>query len=396
MNAATMPHSPDSVQPKAPPRLVFVRQQFSPFGGGELILDRMIGALAARGLKIALLARAWTERDDVEFIECDPPRFPRFLRERRFARAACDRLAHEAAAIVQAHERIPCCDIFRAGDGVHAAYLAARGRGMGPLARAAQALSPFHRNIVALERTLFASPRLKAVIVNSAMVADEIVRYYAYPRECIHLIPNGIDLERFSPAAGAKHRAEVRRRLGVAADRPVALFLGSGYGRKGLGSAIEAMARSKSDAELWVIGHDRRPTIYAAQAARAGLADRFRLIGPVRDPLPYYAAADILVLPVIYDPFPSTVLESLACGLPVVTSTGCGGRDAVAQLDSALVRDTFDVEGLAHAIDRAFALAAKPATMYAARAVASEYSVDKMIERLLALYETLIKSRGSA
>lgn len=390
MNATTMPQSPNPVQPKGQPRLIFVRQRFSPFGGGELILDRMIDVLAARGLRVALLARAWTGRDDIEFIPCDPPRFPRFLRERRFADAACALIAGERNAIVQAHERIPCCDIFRAGDGVHAAFLAARARGMNPLARTAQALSLFHRNTLALEKAMFESPRLKAVIVNSAMVADDLTRHYAFPRDRIHLIPNGIDLDRFSPAAPSAHRAAVRRKLGVAADRPVALFLGSGYGRKGLKSAIAAVARSKSNAELWVIGRDRRPAAYAAQAARAGLGDRFRLIGPTGDPLPYYAAADILLLPAIYDPFPSTVLEALACGLPVVTSTGCGARDAAAKLNPALVRDALDVDGLAEAIDRAFALAAKPATTDAARAIASDYGTETMIGRLLALYKPLL------
>ena len=47
-----------------------------------------------------------------------------------------------------------------------------------------------------------------------------------------------------------------------------------------------------------------------------------RLIGPA-DPLPYYAAADALILPSFYDPFPSTVIEALACGLPVVTTIAC-------------------------------------------------------------------------
>ena len=385
-----MPHPFVSVQSRAPRRVIFVRQRFSQFGGGELILDRTISAMIAQGVEVALLARSWTGRQDIEFIRCDPRRVPRFRRERQFALAACRRLAQETGSLVQSHERMPCCDIFRAGDGVHAAFVEQRARGLSKFARAAVALHPFHRSVIALEREMFSSPRLKAVIANSQMVASEIVRHFGFPHEHIHLVPNGIDLAHFRPEARDRHRAEVRMRLGTAPDRPVVLFVGSGFKRKGLDSAIAALAASGTDAELWVIGHDRRPGAYASAAERAGVrAPRFRMIGPVNDPLPYYAAADALILPSVYDPFPSTVIEALACGLPVVTSTGCGARDAVARLDPALVRDAHDIDGLAAALRRALDLAAEPATIGRARAISSNYDMDRMIELTLAVYAGL-------
>jgi len=118
-----MPHHNPSVQPEDAPKIIFVRQQFSAFGGAELILDRTLEALGARGHKVALLGRSWREdRSNVGFIRCDPPKVTRSLREMMFARAACRVLKRYPHSLVQAHERIPCCDIFRAGDGVHAAY----------------------------------------------------------------------------------------------------------------------------------------------------------------------------------------------------------------------------------------------------------------------------------
>jgi UDP-glucose:(heptosyl)LPS alpha-1,3-glucosyltransferase len=237
---------------------------------------------------------------------------------------------------------------------------------------------------------MFASKRLKAVLANSQMVADEIVGHFGFPREKIHLVPNGIDLARFHPDARGRYRAEVRKLVGTAQDRPVVLFVGSGFKRKGLGAAIAALAASRSDAELWVIGHDRQPAAYATMAERAGIPrERFRMIGPVEDPLPYYAGADALILPSIYDPFPSTVIEALACGLPVVTSTGCGARDAVTRLDPALVRDAGDIDGLAAAINRALELATKMTTIERTRAIASEYDMGRMIERTLAVHDTI-------
>ena len=387
-----MPHPAPPVQPEAD-RIIFVRQQFSQFGGAELILDRLLAALAARGKRVALLGRSWRGGGDVEFIRCDPPKMTRALRETLFAHAACRLIAHEKGTLVQAHERVPCCDLFRAGDGVHAAYLEAKRRTQTAFGQLKDRLSLFHRNTLALERKLFTSPRLQAIIVNSAMVADDIVRHFGFPRARIHLVPNGIDLTRFRPEARNEHRAAVRARLGVPAAKPVALFVGSGFERKGLRAAIHAAAAC--DAELWAIGHDRRPASFAAAAARAGLGQRFRLIGPT-DPLPYYAAADVLILPSFYDPFPSTVIEALACGLPVVTTTGCGARDVVKRLDLRLVRDALDREGLAQALRAALDLATKRETAARARAIAEEFGIDAMVERMLAVHERVRAAKAGA
>jgi UDP-glucose:(heptosyl)LPS alpha-1,3-glucosyltransferase len=387
-----MPHLAPPVQ-IATGRTIFVRQQFSQFGGAELILDRILTALAARGKRVALLGRSWHGGRDVGFIRCDPPKVTRAWRETLFAHAACDLVAREKDALIQAHERVPCCDIFRAGDGVHAAYLEQKQRTQSAFGRFADRLSLFHSNTLALERKLFASPRLQAAIVNSEMVAGDIVRYFGFPRGRIHLVPNGIDLSRFRPEVRNEHRAAVRARLGVPAAKPVALLVGSGFERKGLRAAIHAAAAC--DAELWAIGHDRRPVHFVVEAERAGLGAHFRLIGAT-DPLPYYAAADALILPSFYDPFPSTVIEALACGLPVVTTTGCGARDVVRQLDARLVRDVLDREGLAEALRVAFELAAKSDTVIRARAIAEGFGSNRMVDRMLAVHDLVRAAKASA
>ncbi|MBX3535827.1 MAG: glycosyltransferase, partial [Xanthobacteraceae bacterium] len=215
------------------PKIAFVRQKFSRFGGGELILDRTIGALAKRGAAITIIAREWEPHAGIEFRRCDPARSPRTTRDSRFARTACEIIATLPGALVQSHERLSCCDIYRAGDGVHAAYLAHRARGLSALRRFFQNVSGYHRDVLRLEREMFASPRLKAVIVNARMVADEIVAHFAYPRERIHLIQNGIDLSRFDEATLDRLRAETRNKLGLS-GRKVLVIVGSGYERKGV------------------------------------------------------------------------------------------------------------------------------------------------------------------
>lgn len=371
------------------PKLTFVRQRFSRFGGGELILNRTIEALAARGISVSIVAREWEPHDGVAFHRCDPARSPRSTRDSRFAKAACEIVSAMPDTLVQSHERMACCDIYRAGDGVHAAYLAHRARGMGPVKRFFQNISGYHRDVARLEREMFASQRLKAVIVNSQMVADEIAGHFAYPRESIHLIPNGIDLSRFDEAKLSVLRAETRNRLAIAANAKVLVLVGSGYERKGVAQAIEALARSESGATLLVIGNEKRVSRYQSLAKRLRVSENTRFLGRQENVLPYLAAADAMILPSIYDPFPSATLEGFASGLPVITSEACGARDIAREIDPRLVRDANDVAGLADAISAALALSEKPDTKQRARAIAARFDMNAMAERMLALYEKL-------
>lgn len=368
------------------PKIAFVRQKFSRFGGGELILDRTIDALAKRGAAITIIAREWEPHAGIEFRRCDPARSPRTTRDSRFARAACEIITTLPGALVQSHERLSCCDIYRAGDGVHAAYLAHRARGLSAVRRFFQNVSGYHRDVLRLEREMFASPRLKAVIVNSQMVADEIVAHFAYPRERIHLIQNGIDLSRFDEATLDRLRAETRSKLGLS-GRKVLVIVGSGYERKGVAQAIEALARSKSGAALLVIGHEKRISRYRSLAKRLGIASGVHFLGKQENVLPYLAASDAMILPSIYDPFPSAALEGFAAGLPVITSEACGARDIAREIDTGLVRDANDIDGLSEAIKTALALSGEPETKQRTRAIAARFDMESMAERMLALYE---------
>jgi UDP-glucose:(heptosyl)LPS alpha-1,3-glucosyltransferase len=387
-----MPQPSPTVQPAMPfPKIAFVRQRFSRFGGGELMLDRTLSALSARGVALSIVAREWEPHEGIEFHRCDPPRVPRGRRDSRFAEAACRIIATLPGTLVQSHERLSCCDIYRAGDGVHAAYLAHRARGMSFFKRLFQAISPYHRDVLALERAMFASPRLKAVIVNAEMVADEIAAHFGFPRERIHFIPNGIDLGRFDTTALKTLRDETKKRLGLRAYQKCLVIIGSGYERKGVAQAIQALAASGIGASLLVIGHEKRISYYANLASTFGIRENVHFLGKQPNVIPYLAAADAMILPSVYDPFPSAVLEGLAAGLPVITSESCGARDVVRELDPALIRNANDIAGLSDAISIAFALSDQPDTKDRARAIAARFDTASMADRMIALYERIAK-----
>jgi UDP-glucose:(heptosyl)LPS alpha-1,3-glucosyltransferase len=245
--------------------------------------------------------------------------------------------------VVQSHERTLGQDVYRAGEGCHRAWLAARGR---------SGRGVYNAVVVALERRVFATtPKIVAI---ARAGKAEIERLYAVPPSRVRVVYNGVDLERFHPGAAAL-RATARADAGVPADAPALLFVGSGFERKGLATAIAALAHLPDAARLVVAGKGD-PAPYQAQAERLGLAMRIAWLGARPDVERWYAAADVVVLPTVYEPFGNVHLEALASGVPIVTTTRAGGAEIVTD-DCGAVVQPGDAAAIARAVTR---LAAGP------------------------------------
>ncbi|MEP7329939.1 MAG: glycosyltransferase family 4 protein [Betaproteobacteria bacterium] len=375
-------------------QLAIIRQRYTPFGGAERFVERALDALSTQGIDILLLTRRWPAGTNalVRPIIVNPRYLGRTMRDATFARSVCATLASMPPTLVQSHERIACCDIYRSGDGVHAAWVEERMRDASPLARLALAASPYHRYMLAAERRLYASPRLQRVICISTMVQTEIHERFGLPRERLPVIYNAIDPAVFNPALRA-HRDDIRARHGIARDAVVFLLVGSAYARKGVGRAIEALALLPPGAHLLVVGRDRAPGRYARLAQRLGLADRVTFAGAQTDPKPYYGAADAFVLPTLYDALSNAVLEALACGLPVVTSDRCGAGELVAAHVAGTVCPARDIvaiaQGMSALLDPAHRARASAGALDAVRPLTPE----AMAHRLTALYAELLEHR---
>lgn len=173
------------------------------------------------------------------------------------------------------------------------------------------------------------------IVVPSVREMENLIQQYHAPVHRVGLIPCGVNLERFKPM----DRSLARARLGIAAADEAVLFVGRFAPLKGLDRLIRAVAALKvrrPAIRLLVIGGDglRSPSTreYRNLAADLGIADRVAFAGRVDQPdlPPYYSAADLLALPSHYESFGLVVLESLACGTPVV-ATPVGTVEAVIQ-----------------------------------------------------------------
>ncbi len=383
--------------PKSLTSIAFVRRSYRPDGGAERIIARLLEGLVthaqAEQLLIHMIAQKWQSANDsaVNFIRLKKRGLTRTQQFKAFSHDVRTLLDQQQFDIVQSHERIPGCQIYRAGDGVHKQWLELRKRF---LASKLQALSwdfsAYHRTLLQAERELFAHPRLAHVICNSQQIKTDILRHYpATDPDKLVVIYNGIDVARYQPVdKTAKQRA--RARLKLAPDKPLALFVGSGFERKGLGLLLEALA-SASDWVLLVVGGDKRSPYYQALAERLGVADRVRFCGVCADVRPFYAAVDLLVHPAYYDPAPNVVLEALACGLGVVLSDACGNAELIRENQEGMVVPVGSREKLADALSVLSADREQLASLgVRGRQLALQFPLQRMVTEMIGLYQNVL------
>jgi len=302
--------------------IAFARRGYSPSGGAEAYLKRLAQGVVDLGHEARLVAtddwptNEWSFGSITRVKANSAIGFADELKTTR-PQLSCD--------VLMSLERVWCCNVYRAGDGVHQAWLNRRRRFEMPLQRFVRSLNRNHRDILQLEESLFARGGAGRVIANSEMVKDEIVDLYRYPADKIDLVRNGVPLDRFrsDPALREKSRVDLK----LKPDEVALLFAGSGWERKGLRFAIEAFELCRDrKLRLLVAG---RGDARGYKPKRFFTEEPIRFLGEVADLRPIYAAADIFILPSVYDPFSNACLEALASGLPVITTRDNGFSEII-------------------------------------------------------------------
>ena len=363
-------------------RLALICRPLRFHGGVETATAGLMGELLRRGHAIDLLTTSGQEDwPGVTVRRLPVLRRPSVLRLLSFALAARRAVSGAGYDIVQSHERGLRQDIYRAGEGVHRAYLTAMGRRW-------SGLSPRHRLVCALETRIFRLRSARLVVAISRGGKAEIERLYRTPPERVSLVYNGVDLGRFHPRNRARFGPTARDELGLRADSWAILFVGSGFERKGLGPLIQGLARvADARCRLVVAGRgDTRP--YRELAGRLGLDGRVTWVGAYRDVERLYAAADVVALPALYEPFGNVHLEALAAGVPVLTSARAGGSELVSRGENGWVVSVPSGEAIAEGL-RALHESERDTLAEAARASAEPFTYAAQADAFEALYRTL-------
>jgi UDP-glucose:(heptosyl)LPS alpha-1,3-glucosyltransferase len=367
--------------------IVFVRRGYSPTGGAEAYLKRLARGVMEAGHDVQLLATndwpagEWPFGSITYLSSKSPVEFASELERMR---------AQFPFEILFSLERVWSCDVYRAGDGVHRAWLERRRKFELPLKRFVRSLSSKHQDLLRLEQSLFSGGNTKRVIAASQMVKDEIVNLYGYPADKIDIVRNGVPLKKFR--FGPELREKSREELNLKPDQIALLFAGSGWERKGLLFAIQAAALCKDRKMRLLVAGRGNARLYKTRRLRFWREEPVQFLGEVADMLRVYAAADIFFLPTIYDPFSNACLEALACGLPVITTRSNGFSEIIEDgVHGSIVDHAGDLLALRDAIRLWSDPSRRAAARSANRQLAAQFDISQNINETLAILCSVAK-----
>jgi len=182
----------------------------------------------------------------------------------------------------------------------------------------------------------------------SQKVANDIIRMHDVPKERIHVVHNGVDIQLFSPELRQRNRSAARNYLRAADVDLLLLCIAHNHKLKGVPTLLQMLEDPKiKNIHLVVVGgHTQRPL------DRTIGSSRVTFVGACDDVMQFYAAADAFVLPTHYDACSLTVLEAMACGLPVITTRSNGASELIEnQVDGLLLESSTDLPALRASIE---------------------------------------------
>jgi glycosyltransferase involved in cell wall biosynthesis len=205
---------------------------------------------------------------------------------------------------------------------------------------------------------------------------------------------NFVDTKQFYPVNCEEQNM---LKIALSADKNIVInFTGRIVERKGIDVLINAFAQAgnllQSSSTLIIIGTGFDEDKLRNLASKLGITNNVRFLGHSREVVKYYQASDIFVLPSYAEGMPNSLLEAMACGLPVIASRIGGVVDVVEDGKSGILVEPGDVSGLASAMVRLLKDAELRQRLgaEARKRIVEGFSIDRIAEEYIKLYGELI------
>jgi len=353
-------------------KVALVIEKFRPAGGAERQCAYLAKELLQRGHEVHVYARQIAETSGIHPHKVPPEGI---FMSQTFAAQVRKMLMPEKFDIIHSFTHTDYQDILRLGGGTHREYLLRTDPAYSFFERIFRGMHPKEKLGLTLERASLRPGASRKIVAISHRVKEEAIRHYNVPADEILVIRNGVDANDFKPSEEA--RRLIRNQIGIGESEYVLLFVGSGFRRKGLEYAIQAIDRVPS-AKLVVVGE-----------GRATPHPRVLMLGWRTDVPHLYAAADAFIFPTLYEPFGNVVLEAMASGIPAIVSRVAGVSEVIDN-DSIVVEDPMNIDELSAAVKRLEDPAIRKPMGEAARRKAMARPLEQVFDENFRLYEQVV------
>ncbi|MDT4919934.1 MAG: hypothetical protein QOI15_836 [Pseudonocardiales bacterium] len=244
-----------------------------------------------------------------------------------------------------------------------------------------------HLERLYLERQYFRAPGRALVVTVADAVGADLTRLYGVDPGLLATINNGFDPAEFDPSRREREFADARAEWGLPADAVVLCMIANELPRKGYDLALRAIAAAGDPRLHLVLAGTADPARYRALVAELGLTGRTHYLGQQADVGRVHAASDAFILPTKYEAFCMAIVEALASGLPVLTTSVPGAGDLVQpDVNGLLLDDPEDVDALTVLVRRIADDDVRAGLAAAARPSVDQLTWAKLFDRAIALF----------
>ena len=282
-------------------KIHFIRANKTKFGGAEKYLSRLSKALMKKNIDHQVINSIF------------PKLLPSWLRAILFNFQV---FLFKGDKFYFSLERITCPDIYRAGDGVHKAFLKVVDKSK---------INPLHPIYLYLEKRCFQNA--KRIIANSSMVKSQIINYYSINPDKVKVVYNGIKSKTLQHQQSFER---LSKEFSITRDHSILLYVGSGFKRKGVQEFLQIISMlEKFNIIAFVIGKEKNLTYYQNFSKELKINNQVVFTGPREDVDDFYTVSDIFIFPTHYEPFSNVVLEAMNFENAVFTTRQNGASEIV-------------------------------------------------------------------
>ena len=227
-------------------------------------------------------------------------------------------------------------------------------------------------------------------IAVSKRVASNAVKKGIVDKDKVQVIHNGINLKNFPE----KDKAEMRRKLEIAENKPIFVSVGSLTKQKGYKYLVEAVKDINEDSIFIVLGEGIKREMLENKIEEYNLHDKVILKGNVDNVNEYLQAADFFIMPSLWEGFSVALLEAAWAGKVIIATCVGGNGEIIKDSETGYLMPPKDIEKLSERINYGLTLSAEEKqyiSQQAQKAVKEKFSINQMVQKHEEIYRRLVK-----